>query len=65
MTRIAKIKAIKEILESTNFDVRQRGGKYIFERTKIDDKFIPDVQIVSGYENALLWAFSVRNQYYK
>lgn len=63
MTRTNKTKEIKAILEGTAFDVKQRGGKYIFERTFNDDKFVPDFQIVYGFESAKEWALSVKNLY--
>lgn len=63
MTRTNKTKEIKAILEGTAFDVKQRSGKYIFERTFNDNKFVPDFQIVCGFESAKEWALSVKNLY--
>lgn len=63
MTRKANTQKIKTILKDTSFSVRQRGGRYIFERTANDDKFIPDFQILPTFDSAVRWARSIKALY--
>ena len=63
MARLEKTKSIKKILEGTNFSVKQRNGRYIFERIENDYKFIPDFQILPNYESAIEWAKTIKKMY--
>lgn len=59
----SKTEKLKDILKGTAFSVRQKGGKYIFERMYNDGKFVPDTQILHGFENAKEWATGIKSMY--